>query len=151
MNNQLCENNEAGMFVTGWMAVLDVQTGELIYANAGHNPPLLKRGGGGFEYLHTDPGFVLAGLEGMEYAQARLTLEPGDMLYLYTDGVTEATDLHEELYGEERLQRILNAEAGLSLTELLPAVKADIDAFVGAAPQFDDITMLALRFRGGQA
>ncbi|MBQ2830716.1 MAG: SpoIIE family protein phosphatase [Oscillospiraceae bacterium] len=151
VNNQLCESNDAGMFVTGWMAVLNIRTGELTYANAGHNPPLLRRADGGFEYLHSTPGFVLAGLEGMQYTQSNLTLRSGDALYLYTDGVTEATDLNEQLYGEERLQAVLNANADASLSQLLAAVKADVDAFVGEAPQFDDITMLALRFTGDAA
>ena len=147
VNNQLCESNEAGMFVTCWIGLLDIQTGRLTYANAGHNAPLLRQSGG-FQYLHMDPGFVLAGLEGIQYSETTLQLRPGDMLYLYTDGVTEATDLSEELYGEERLKRVLDESAGLSLSELLAAVKADIGRFVGQAPQFDDITMLALRFRG---
>ncbi len=148
VNDQLCESNDAGMFVTGWMAVLNLRTGELTYANAGHNPPLLRREGGSFEYLRSKPGFVLAGLEGMQYTQSSLTLERGDALYLYTDGVTEATDLREQLYGEDRLRAVLNANSDVPLSQLLAAVKADVDAFVGEAPQFDDITMLALRYRG---
>ncbi len=146
VNNQLCENNDAGMFVTCWMGVLDLQSGVLSYGNAGHNPPLLRRKNGGYEYVKMLPGFVLAGMDGIQYRQGEIILEHGDSLYLYTDGVTEATDLHNELYGEDRLQTVLNHNAGTSLENMLRAVKADIDLFVGEAPQFDDITMLGLSF-----
>ncbi len=145
VNAQLCENNEECMFVTAWMGVLDIAGGEFLYVNAGHNPPLLKRKDGGFAYLKTRPGFVLAGMEGIKYRHNKLCLCPGDILYLYTDGVTEATDSRQELYGEERLNSVLNRSADLPLDELLQAVKNDIDGFVGEAPQFDDITMLALK------
>jgi sigma-B regulation protein RsbU (phosphoserine phosphatase) len=91
------------------------------------------------------PGFVLAGMEGIKYRHNKLRLCPGDILYLYADGVTEATDSRQELYGEERLNSVLNRSADLPLDELLQAVKNDIDGFVGEAPQFDDITMLALK------
>ena len=147
VNAKLCEANEEGLFVTAWMGILQISTGHMAYVNAGHNPPLLRRGGGGYEYLHARPGFVLAGMEGMRYRQAELDLAPGDALYLYTDGVTEATDARDELYGEERLQNVLNAHQEAAPEALLPAVKADIDAFVGTAPQFDDITMLGLYYR----
>ncbi|MGI6069842.1 MAG: SpoIIE family protein phosphatase [Blautia sp.] len=99
VNDQLCEGNEAGLFVTGWMGILNLTSGDFVYVNAGHNPPLLMRKGGEFSYLKNRPGFVLAGMEGMRYKQAQLTLAPGDRIYLYTDGVTEATDIHNELYG----------------------------------------------------
>lgn len=147
VNTQLCENNEAGLFVTSWMGILDVKSGEFTYVNAGHNPPLLKRADGAFEYLRARPGFVLAGMEGIRYRQASLTLQPGDMLYLYTDGVTEATDANNELYGEERLLQCVNRCSSDDPQQLLPAVKADIDRFVGDAPQFDDITMLSLKIK----
>ena len=147
-NAQLCQANEEGLFVTAWMGVLEISTGRLTYVNAGHNPPLLRQGGAGYTYLHARPGFVLAGMEGMRYRQAELTMAPGDALYLYTDGVTEATDTHDELYGEERLQAVLNASPDAPPETLLPAVKTDIDAFVGDAPQFDDITMLGLYYHG---
>ena len=146
-NRQLCESNDAGLFVTAWMGILDMETGEFTYVNAGHNPPLIRRKGGGFEYLKSRAGFVLAGMEGMKYRQASMTLEPGDMICLYTDGVTEATDTGNQLYGEERLQNRLNAEKEKTLEEILHGIKADIDVFVKGAPQFDDITMLVLRLR----
>ena len=146
-NEQLCEGNDAGLFVTGWMGVLEISTGKFVYVNAGHNPPLLKRAGGTFEWLKSRPGFVLAGMEGVRYRENTLQLEPGDRLYLYTDGVTEATNSHEELFGDERLQNALNEYMDLPVEQFLPKIKECIDAFVGDADQFDDITMLALDYQ----
>ena len=145
-NEQLCEGNDAGLFVTAWMGVLEISTGQFVYVNAGHNPPLLKRAGGQFEWLKSRPGFVLAGMEGIRYRENTLQLEPGDELYLYTDGVTEATNSSQELFGEERLQAALNEEPDLPVHKLLPKIKGCIDAFVGEAEQFDDITMLGLHY-----
>lgn len=144
-NAKLCENNEAGMFVTAWMGVLNLETGLLEYVNAGHNPPVLRRSDGTFEYVRTKPNFILAGMEGVRYRKQQLQLAPGDTLYLYTDGVTEAQDQEQQLFGEERLLESLNAGVTLSVEELCAKVKADVDAFVGEADQFDDITMLAVR------
>ncbi len=147
-NEKLCEGNDAGMFVTAWMGILNTTTGKVTFANAGHNPPLVKHADGSFEYLKTRPGFVLAGMEGIRYRKNEIQLEPGDAIYLYTDGVTEATDLNNELYGEERLLDILKKNADASSEKLCEAVKSDVDAFVGKAPQFDDITMLSLIYHG---
>ena len=146
-NEKLCENNESGMFVTAWMGILDVSNGKLQFANAGHNPPLLKRANGSFEYLKTRAGFVLAGMAGMKYRTGELTLGDGDRLFLYTDGVPEATNKENELYGESALLTFVNENATLSATKLLPALKANIDEFVGSAPQFDDITMLIFEYK----
>ena len=147
-NDQLCENNDAGLFVTGWIGILEISTGKLTFANAGHNPPLVGRKDGTFEYLRTRPSLVLAAMDGMPYKTFELQLEKGDALYLYTDGVTEATNLQQELYGEERLLGVLTENSAKSPKELLGAVKEDIDRFVGEAPQFDDITMLCVRTGG---
>ena len=146
-NEKLCENNESGMFVTAWMAILDITTGKMQFANAGHNPPLLKRADGSFEYLKTRAGFVLAGMEGVRYRAGELMLYPGDRLFLYTDGVTEATNTENKLYGEDRLLDFMNRNSGVKATLVLPALKADIDEFVGKAPQFDDITMLMFDYK----
>jgi sigma-B regulation protein RsbU (phosphoserine phosphatase) len=108
VNTQLCENNDAGMFVTGWMGILEISTGRFTYANAGHNPPLIRKKDGEYEYLKARAGLVLAGMEGIRYRQYEIMLEPGDGLYLYTDGVTEATNEENTLYGEDRLRDILN-------------------------------------------
>ena len=146
-NEKLCQNNESGMFVTAWMGIMDLTTGRVQFANAGHNPPLLKRADGSFEYLKTRAGFVLAGMEGVCYRIGELTMNPGDRLFLYTDGVPEATNIHNKLYGEERLLTFMNQNASAPATELLPALKDNIDEFVGEAPQFDDITMLMFDYK----
>ena len=146
-NEKLCENNESGMFVTAWMGILDLTTGNLQFANAGHNPPLLKRANGEFEYLKTRAGFVLAGMEGVRYRMGELTLCAGDRMFLYTDGVTEATNKDNQLYGEDRLISFMNNNSTVEATALLPALKGDIDKFVGEAPQFDDITMLMFDYK----
>lgn len=144
VNDQLCENNGEGMFVTSFMGVLDLNTRELTFVNAGHNPPLLCRKGGGFEFLKTKPGFVLAGLENMVYKEDSIQLGAGDRIFLYTDGVTEAINSSTELYGDDRLVAALNQDVNLSPEQLLAAVKTSMDAFTAGAEQFDDITMLAL-------
>ena len=149
-NEKLCENNESGMFVTAWMGILDLTTGKMQFANAGHNPPLLKRANGEFEYLRTRAGFVLAGMEGVRYRVGELTLSPRDRLFLYTDGVTEATNTENKLYGEDRLLSFMNQNATIEATAFLPALKANIDEFVGEAPQFDDITMLMFDYKPKQ-
>ena len=146
-NEKLCENNESGMFVTAWMGILDLTTGRMQFANAGHNPPLLKRASGEFEYLKTRAGFVLAGMEGVRYRAGELTLSPGDRLFLYTDGVPEATNAENKLYGEDRLLAFMNRHTTVDAVTLLPALKANIDEFVGEAPQFDDITMLMFDYK----
>ena len=146
-NQKLCENNESGMFVTAWMGILDIPSGQMKYANAGHNPPLIKRANGTFEYLKTRAGFVLAGMEGVRYRAGELTLYPGDRLFLYTDGVPEATNVDNKLYGEDRLYAFANKMSTIEATAFLPALKADIDEFVGEAPQFDDITMLMFDYK----
>ena len=147
VNNLLCESNSEGLFITAFEGVLDLVTGEFNYVNAGHEMPMISRGGAAFEAHKIRPGFVLAGMEDIRYRAGSLTLEPGDKLFQYTDGVTEATNASNELYGMQRLTSVLSANAKLSAQELLPAVRADIDRFVGDAPQFDDITMLCLEYK----
>ncbi len=151
VNKLLCEGNDAGLFVTAWMGVLDITSGTLTYVNAGHNPPLIKRNGKEFEYLRERSGFVLAGMDGMKYRQSKLTLAPGDRLFLYTDGVTETTDARHRLYGEERLRDFLNNRSSLDTEKVLGELQTDLQTFAGSAPQFDDITMLLLDFKGEKA
>ena len=146
-NEKLCENNESGMFVTAWMGILDTTTGVLQFANAGHNPPLLKRVDGSFEYLKTRAGFVLAGMDGINYRVGELTLGAGDRLFLYTDGVTEATNIENKLYGEDRLIEYMTENSNVKALDLLLMLKSNIDEFVGEAPQFDDITMLMFDYK----
>ncbi|MBR4436404.1 MAG: SpoIIE family protein phosphatase [Spirochaetales bacterium] len=145
-NTKLCEGNEANMFITAFMGCLDLNTGKLQYVSAGHNPPLVKHGDGSFEYLPKSKTIVLAAMEGYPYKAQEMQLEPGDVIYTYTDGVTEATDSSETLYGEDRLKAALDAQNWGSMEELCKGIKKDVDGFVGSAPQFDDITMLAIRW-----
>ena len=147
VNDLLCESNSEGLFITAFEGVLDLVTGEFHYVNAGHELPFICRADEGYAVHKLKPGFVLAGMEGMRYRAGSIFLAPGDKIFQYTDGVTEATDAGNVLYGMERLERILNANRDKPPTELLPAVKADIDRFVGEAPQFDDITMLCLEYK----
>lgn len=151
VNNLLCESNSEGLFITAFEGVLDLVTGEFNFVNAGHEMPMISRGGQAFEAHKIRPGFVLAGMEDVRFRAGSLTLEPGDKLFQYTDGVTEATNAREELYGMQRLTDVLSANAGRTPQEILPAVRADIDRFVGDAPQFDDITMLCLEYKARMA
>ena len=148
VNRLLCEANDENLFVTAWMGILEISTGKLVYVNAGHNPPVIGRKNGETEFLRSRPGFVLAGLDFTKYRAGSLELMPGDLLYLYTDGVTEAMNTAQELYGEERLKRTLDANVSAAPEEIFKAVKKDLDDFVADAPQFDDITMLAMRYLG---
>ncbi|MEG0360924.1 MAG: SpoIIE family protein phosphatase [Longicatena sp.] len=147
-NEKLCQQNDVGMFVTAWMGIVDLQTGVVTYANAGHNPPLLCRKGERFAYLRERPNLVLAAMEDVTYKKHELTLEKGDILFLYTDGITEAINQKEELYNEARLYEILNEHKDSSLKEICEKVKSDVDYFIGDEPQFDDITMLAFEYKG---
>ena len=154
-NEKLCEGNDAELFITAWMGYLDLKTGEVHVANAGHNPPVLIRDGKA-EYVSIKPGFVLAGLDGMVYKDHTLQLQKGDILYLYTDGVTEAMNADEQLYGEDRLIELLSfgdhypapsGENGIP-GAVCEMVTTDIDRFVQGAEQSDDITMLCVRYLG---
>ena len=132
------------------MGYLNIKTGPLTFATESHNPPLLKHADGSFQYLKTRAGFVLAGMEGIRYRKNELQLSPGDTLYLYTDGVTKANNSGNELYSEERLLSLLNAQEEVRPETICSVVKADVDAFAGEAEQFDDITMLCLTWHGPQ-
>mgnify|MGYP002707609432 CR=1 FL=1 len=147
VNRLLCESNSEGLFITAFEGVLDLVTGEFRFVNAGHEMPFLYRAGGEFQPEKVRPGFVLAGMEQTRYRAGSIMLGVGDKVFQYTDGVTEATNGGNELYGMERLKSVLNANREKSPAEILPQVKQDIDDFVGAAPQFDDITMLCLEYK----
>lgn len=144
-NRQLCENNDAGLFVTCWAGVYNTETGLLTYVNAGHNPPVLLRKDGEAEYVRQKGGFVLAGYDGFRYKENTLQLSVDDEMFFYTDGVTEANNAENQLYGEKRLLDCLNACRGQEVAEQLDAVKADIDRFTDGTEQFDDITIMAMR------
>lgn len=145
VNNQLCENNYAGMLITAWIGILEVSSGKLTYANAGHNLPLIKKNNTCYEYLKTPAGFTLAGMKNMKFRQFEIQMEPGDMLYLYTDGVMKATNSNNDSYGEERLLFTLNKNINAAPGELLIEVREAIGNFIKEAPQLEDITMLALQ------
>lgn len=142
-NEELCKMNDMGMFVTAWLGEINLKTGELSFVNAGHNPPLVKKNGGEYEYLKVRSGLVLAGMEGINYRKSEIKLMPGDRIYLYTDGVTEATDSDTKLYGEERLIKTINSTNTADCKSICDEIKSSIDGFVGDAEQFDDITMLS--------
>ena len=145
LNSTICKNNEDSMFVTVWFGIYTISTGKVIAANAGHEYPIIKHADRGFEILKDPHGLVIGGIEGMKYRDYEFVLESGDMLFLYTDGVPEATDADENMLGIEDLLKTLNTVPHHSAKELLEAVHADVERFVGSAPQFDDLTMLALK------
>ena len=148
VNNQLCEGNEAQYFVTVWLAVIDLETGDALEANAGHEYPAMRKGSGPYELIKTKHSPAVATYEGLKFRQSQFHLDPGDRLFVYTDGVTEATNAQNELFGETRLLEALNRNPDALPMDLLPSVKKEIDAFVGDAPQFDDITMLGFVYNG---
>lgn len=144
VNNQLCRNNTAEMFVTVWLGILQLSTGTLRCANAGHEYPILRRAGKPFALQKDRHGFVLAGMEGTRYCEYSMQLSPGDLLFLYTDGVPEATNPSGSLLGTDKMLDALNRLQNHSTEDLLYAMKEEIDRYADGAPQFDDITMLAL-------
>ena len=150
VNERLCEGNEMELFVTAWLGILELDSGLLRYANAGHEYPALCRKGEQFDFIKERHSPPLAAMEGIRYRQHELQLGSGDRLLVYTDGVAEATDGSNTLFGETRTLAALNENPTASPEELLAAVKQSIDDFVGGAEQFDDITMLCLEYSGLQ-
>ena len=149
-NEQLCEGNKAELFVTVWFAIIDLTTGKGMAANAGHEHPVLKRAGGEYELIQYRHSPAVATMEGMKFKEHEFELFPGDRLFVYTDGVAEATSSQNELYGYERMLKALNSDKDASLPDMLKNLREDIDAFVGEAPQFDDITMMVLDYFGAE-
>ena len=145
VNTQICRNNDETMFVTVWLGVLEISTGKVTAANAGHEYPLIRKPGGEFELLKDKHGFVIGGMDGMKYKEYEFTLEKDAALFLYTDGVAEATNADNELFGTDRMLEALNREPDASPKVLLANMKQAVDDFVGTAPQFDDLTMLGLK------
>ena len=148
VNKILCEGNESGLFVTCWMGILTLSTGELNFANAGHNAPLIQANGE-IKYLSTKPNLMLAAMDGIPYTNNTLTMNKGDRLFIYTDGITEATNDYDELYGEDRLLHVLKSVEGIDKNsrDILDIVRNDLNDFVLEAPQFDDITMLCMMYK----
>jgi sigma-B regulation protein RsbU (phosphoserine phosphatase) len=150
VNNLLADNNETAMFVTAFMGVLEIDTGVFTYVNAGHIPPAIRRGEGDFAWLEVDPGFVLGGLPDIAFGAARTRFFSGDMLFMYTDGVSEANDTRGKLFTEERILDTLNASARAveSAAGCVTAVRESVTDFADDVEQSDDITMLALLYNG---
>ncbi len=146
VNQTLCNNNKANLFVTAWVGVVDIKNNKLTYVNAGHNPPLVRHGNGDYEYLESDPDIVLAALDGYQYAQVEVDMTPGDRIFLYTDGVTEAKDSKSGMYGEDRLREYLNSHYDIEPEQLVAGLKDDIDGFACKTEQFDDMTMLSFYY-----
>ena len=148
LNDAICANNHEQMFVTVWLGILELSTGRLTAANAGHEYPVLMRAGKTFEMYKDIHGFVIGGIEGVEYSQYELQINPGDKLFLYTDGVPEATNAEKELFGTERMIAALNERKEESPAQVLEGVRSAVDDFVKEAEQFDDLTMLCLAYKG---
>ena len=149
VNTILCEGNDSGLFVTCWLGILTLSTGELNYANAGHNSPIIKTDGQ-IKYLSQKPNLMLAAMDGIPYTKHTLTIRRGDRLFIYTDGITEATNDYDELYGEDRLLHVIQSvkDEDKSPRDILDIVRNDLADFVLEAPQFDDITMLSMIYKG---
>ena len=148
VNNQLCEGNDEGYFITVWLAVFEISTGKGVAANAGHEHPVLRRAGGGYElqvYRHSMP---VGSMKGIPFRQHEFLLNPGDSFFVYTDGVAEATNEQKEMFGTKRMLDALNKDPDAPPEQILPNVKSEIDRFVDGAEQFDDITMLCFRYNG---
>ena len=148
VNNQLCTNNPEEMFVTVWYGCLDLETGSLMAANAGHEYPIFKKTDGSFELIKDKHGFVIGGMEGVKYSEYELKMEPGSKLFLYTDGIPEATNSNTEQFGTERLVHALRMKENETPQKIVNAVDSIVKDFVKEAPQFDDLTMLCLEYKG---
>ena len=147
-NEAICKNNKEGMFVTVWLGVLEISTGRLTAANAGHEYPVLMRPNGKFEVIKDKHGFVIGGMSGVKYTEYELQLEKGAKLFVYTDGVPEANNSANELFGMERMLEALNGDLAATTVDTLKNVRKAVDKFVDGAEQFDDLTMLALEYKG---
>lgn len=145
-NSKLCKNNDAELFITAWEGILNIETGEINFVNAGHNPPLIKKKDGSFEYLKTKRNLVLGAMDGYQYKEGSFFIEPGDTIFLYTDGVTEAEKVNHSQYGEERLLETVNADPTQNAKEIVERVQRSVNEFADGNEQFDDITMLSLRY-----
>lgn len=144
-NADLCEGNEAELFTTAWLGIYELSTGHIHYSDAGHDNPIIQRKDGSLEYVKPEKKrLMLAGMEGIKYLPSEAQMEIGDMLLIYTDGVPEATDANNELFGQERLENAVTKQKQDVPEDLLTQIRTSVDEFVGEAPQFDDLTMLAL-------
>lgn len=145
-NNMLCSNNQLDMFVTVWLGILELSTGKLTASNAGHEYPIIKAPEGKFELFKDTHGFVVGGMSGIKFKDYVVDLKPGSKLFLYTDGVPEATNKDNELFNIERTLDVLNRNPDAKPREILSKVRQQVDEFVQDAQQFDDLTMLCLEY-----
>jgi sigma-B regulation protein RsbU (phosphoserine phosphatase) len=148
VNNLAYERNDEDLFVTIWLGKLNLKTGKLSYVNAGHNQPLIKQDSNNFEYMKTHPNLVIGGMEGIEYNEHEINLNAGDMIFLYTDGITEANDNYNGFYGENRLKETINENKNKKLNDIINEITEDIDKFCNNSEQYDDITMLIIKYNG---
>lgn len=148
VNKRLSEGNDTGFFVTVWLAIINLKTGEGVAANAGHEHPVLCRKGEDCELVVYKHGLAVAAMDGLQYKEHEFKMNPGDKLFVYTDGVTEATNTDNGLYGTDRMLEVFNANKNAATKDILKALKSSIDDFAGEAPQFDDITMLGFEYKG---
>ncbi len=147
VNNEICQNNKAEMFVTVWMGILDLKTGIIRCANAGHENPTIRDNSGEFKIFKDPHGLVIGTMSGIKYKEYELKLESGDILFVYTDGLPEAGNTSNEFYGTERMVNTLNASGADDPTSVLEAMTRDVTEFVGEAEQFDDLTMLCVKYQ----
>lgn len=148
VNNAICSNNREEMFVTVWLGILEISTGRLTYTNAGHEYPAIRQGDGSFEIIKERHGFIVGGMGGVNYREGELTLKPGSRIFLYTDGVPEATAADKSMFGMERMEETLNNISDDSPESIVNGIKDAVAEFVGEAEQFDDLTVLCLSYEG---
>lgn len=148
VNNQICKNNQQEMFVTVWLGILNLDDGTLVTANAGHEYPIIKAPGGGFELKKAKHSFVVGGMQDIKYKESEIKLEPESKLFVYTDGLTEAEDDSGKQYGYDRFISVLNKNRDNTPEQLIEKVGADVGKFTQGQPQFDDLTMLCIYYRG---
>jgi sigma-B regulation protein RsbU (phosphoserine phosphatase) len=149
-NAALCVKNEKKMFVTVWLGILEISTGKMTAANAGHEYPVLRHGNGRFEIYKDKHGFVIGGMAGIKYKEYEIQLNPGDKFFIYTDGVPEAMNAEHKMFGLERMTDALNEEPDAGTVKIVENVKASVERFVKDEEQFDDLTMLCLEYKGKQ-
>ncbi|MBR2578506.1 MAG: SpoIIE family protein phosphatase, partial [Erysipelotrichaceae bacterium] len=148
-NERLCERNQAQMFVTAWLGVLEISTGKLTAANAGHEYPIIMHDRR-YEILKDKHGFVLGGFSSSRYTEYELQLKPGDRIFLYTDGLTEATNAQKEMFGLERIPKVLNIDVDITVEQTIHNMKSAVNDFVKDEEQFDDLTLMCMEYKGPQ-
>jgi len=151
VNEQLCEKNDEMLFVTVWLGILTISTGVLTYANAGHENPTIYRAGGGFRYRKEKHSPPIGIIEDVSFENIEVKLSKGDMIFVYTDGITEARNINKEFYGDKRLLEALNKETSVSVDKIVKNVSDSINGFVSSSAQFDDITMLIFKYNGSNS